>query len=233
MPLAPPPADDDDRFIAALRRRDERAFNRLVLTHQDRVYNLCLRLLGSPEEARDVAQEVFVTVFQKIELFRGDSKLSTWLYRVAANHAKNRIKYLARRHDRSRDCFEDLLSPPSEGRLSASVPRPDQALEGRRAEAFVQRALLLLDPDQREAVVLRDIEGLTYEEVADIVEASLGTVKSRIHRGRARLKDALDAWLEGRDVTSHEPEPPPEVEPDRTDASTPPRTLRLAQGGAL
>ncbi len=232
MPMAPPP-EDDDRFIAALRRRDERAFNRLVLTHQDRVYNLCLRLLGSPEEARDVAQEVFVTVFQKIELFRGDSKLSTWLYRVAANHAKNRIKYLARRHDRSRDRFEDLLSPPSEGRLSASVPRPDQALEGRRAEAFVQRALLLLDADQREAVVLRDIEGLTYEEVANIVEASLGTVKSRIHRGRARLKDALDAWLEGRDVTPREPEPEAEVSVERSNAATPPRTLRLAQGGAL
>ncbi|MEZ4265517.1 MAG: sigma-70 family RNA polymerase sigma factor [Myxococcota bacterium] len=229
--MAPNPLEDDDRFLAALRRRDERAFNRLVLTHQDRVYNLCLRLLGSPEEARDVAQEVFVTVFQKIELFRGDSKLSTWLYRVAVNHAKNRIKYLARRFDRSRDSFEDMLSPPSEGRLSASVPRPDQALEGRRAEAFVQRALLLLDPDQREAVVLRDIEGLSYEEVAEIVDASLGTVKSRIHRGRARLKDALDAWIEGRDVTAREPEP--DAPADRDDAPAPPRTLRFAEGGAL
>jgi RNA polymerase sigma-70 factor (ECF subfamily) len=217
--------DDDERFIAALRRRDERAFSRLVLAHQDRVYTLCLRLLGSPEEARDVAQEVFVTVFQKIELFRGDSRLSTWLYRVAANHAKNRIKYLSRRHDRARDSFDDLLSQPSDGRLSASVPRPDQVLEGRRAEAFVQRALMLLDADQREAVVLRDIEGLSYEEVAEIVQATLGTVKSRIHRGRARLKDALDAWMEGRDVT----EPPPEVE-----RPEPPTILprMLAQEGA-
>ncbi|MCB9785339.1 MAG: sigma-70 family RNA polymerase sigma factor [Deltaproteobacteria bacterium] len=228
MAQRPDTPEDEERFVAALRRRDERAFNRFVLTHQDRVYNLCLRLLGSPEEARDVAQEVFVTVFQKIDRYRGDARLSTWLYRVASNHAKNRIKYLARRHDRAKDSFDDLLSPPSEGRLSAAIARPDQALEGRRAEAFIQRALLLLDPDQREAVVLRDIEGLSYEEVSDIVCASLGTVKSRIHRGRARLKEALDAWVEGRDVTvdSREAEPP--------EAPAPPHLLpRLLEEGAL
>ena len=199
--------EEDRRFVAALRRRDERAFNRLVLTYQDRVFQVIYRLLGSREEARDVAQEVFVTVFQRIESYRGDGKLSTWIYRVAANHAKNRIKYLARRHDRKRDCFEDMLVQPSCGRISADMPRPDQDLDGRRLEAFVQRALGLLDPDQREVVVLRDIEGLSYEEIAEIVEAGLGTVKSRLHRGRARLKEALDLWMAGEDPTAHHARP--------------------------
>ncbi len=198
-------SEEDRRFVAALRRRDERAFNRLVLTYQDRVFQVIYRLLGSREEARDVAQEVFVTVFQRIESYRGDGKLSTWLYRVAANHAKNRIKYLARRHDRKRDSFEDMLVQPSCGRLSADLPRPDQDLDGRRLEAFVQRALCTLDPDQREVVVLRDIQGLTYEEISEVVDAGLGTVKSRLHRGRARLKEALEAWMAGEDPTAQRP----------------------------
>ena len=186
---------DDARFIAALRRRDERAFDRLVRTYQDRVFDLVLRLVGSPEEARDVAQEVFVSVFLKIDQFRGDARLSTWIYRVATNHAKNRIKYLARRRDRDQTSLEELSVPPSSGRLSAHVPRPDEALDGRRLEAFVSRALALLDVDQRAVVVLRDMQGLTYEEIAEVTGETLGTVKSRLHRGRTRLRERLDAWM--------------------------------------
>ncbi|MGM0575023.1 MAG: sigma-70 family RNA polymerase sigma factor [Myxococcota bacterium] len=195
-------ARDRARFVRALERRDERAFNRLVLDHQDRVFNLCYRLLGSREEARDVAQEVFVTLFEKIHLFRGDASLSTWIYRVASNHAKNRIKYLARRHERARQSWDEMAVRPSDGRLSASVPRPDQELEGRRLERFLQRALATLDADQREAVVLRDIEGLSYEDIAEVVDVGLGTVKSRIHRGRKLLKEALDRFQGGEDPTA-------------------------------
>lgn len=196
--------DDEARFIAALRRRDERAFNALVLRYQDRVYNLILRLLGSPEEARDVAQEVFVTVFEKIDLFRGESQLGTWIYRVASNHAKNRIKYLSRRMDRQRDSFEDMPVPPSSGRLSASFPSPEQAVEGQRLSAFLERALAALDDEQRTVVVLRDVDGQTYDAIATITGLNLGTVKSRLHRGRLRLKESLDAWMEGRDVHKRE-----------------------------
>jgi len=193
---------EEARFVAALRRRDERAFNRLVLRYQDRVYSLCLRFLASEEEARDVAQEVFVTVFQKIHLFRGDSKLSTWIFRVATNHAKNRIKYLSRRHDRDHDGFDDMPVQPSSGRLSSNVPQPDQQVEGKLLEDFLQRALADLDADQRAVVILRDIQGLTYEDIVDVTGLNLGTVKSRLHRGRLRLKEALDAWYAGRDVTT-------------------------------
>jgi len=197
--------DEEARFIAALRRRDERAFSALVLRYQDRVFNLVLRLLGSPEEARDVAQEVFVTVFEKIELFRGDSKLGTWIYRVATNHAKNRIKYLSRRKDRQQDSFDELPVPPTDGRLSASFPRPDEAVEGKRLLDVIDRALAALDEDQREVVVLRDIDGQSYEAIASITGQNVGTVKSRLHRGRLRLKDVLDHWMQGRDVLGEGP----------------------------
>ncbi len=194
--------DDDPRFLAALRRREERAFNRLVLTYQDRVYNLSYRLLGSEEEARDVAQEVFVTIFQKIELFRGESKLSTWIFRVAANHAKNRIKYLSRRQDRKQDNFEDMVVEVSSGRLNAPMPRPDQVYDQMRLEEYLERAMQALDEDQRALIVLRDMENMTYEEIAEVTGLNLGTIKSRLHRGRLRLKEALDDWMAGREPAS-------------------------------
>ena len=190
---------EEARFIAALRRRDERAFSRLVLRYQDRVFNLCYRLLGSEEEARDVAQEVFVSIFQKIDRFRGDAKLSTWIYRVATNHAKNRLKYLARRHDRDSTSFDDLAVTPSSGRLSAQVPRPDDAVDELRLEIFIEQQLQALDEDQRTMVVLRDIEGLTYDEIAHVTELAMGTIKSRLHRGRVQLKAALKEWMAGKD----------------------------------
>lgn len=192
--------NEEARYIAALRRRDERAFNALVVRYQDRVYNLCLRLLGNPEEARDIAQEVFVTVFEKIDKFRGDSKLGTWIYRVATNHAKNRIKYLSRRKDRQQDSFEEMPVQPTSGRLSASFPRPDEAVEGQRLGDLIGRALEALDPDQREVVVLRDIDGQSYDAIATITGQNVGTVKSRLHRGRLRLKHVLEHWMQGRDI---------------------------------
>jgi len=193
--------DGEIRFIAALRRRDERAFAVLVGRYQDRVFNLCVRLLGSREEARDVAQEVFVTVFEKIDRFRGESQLGTWIYRIAANHAKNRIKYLARRRDHKQDSFEEMNVPPSSGRLSADVPRPDQDLDRSELSAFLTRALGTLDEEQRSVVVLRDVEGHPYEAIAEITGLSLGTVKSRLHRGRLKLKEAFDMWRAGHDPT--------------------------------
>ncbi|MFT7581519.1 MAG: RNA polymerase sigma-70 factor (ECF subfamily) [Myxococcota bacterium] len=192
--------DKEARFIAALRRRDEKAFSVLVLRFQDRVHNLVFRLLGSHEEARDVSQEVFVTVFEKIDHFRGESKLSTWIYRVASNHAKNRIKYLSRRKDRQQDSFDDMLTPPSSGRFSAAIGRPDEDAERSQLSAFIQASLRGLDDEQRLVVVLRDIEGQSYEAIADITGLNLGTVKSRLHRGRVRLKDALDDYRTGRAV---------------------------------
>lgn len=190
-PPSGPSDADEARFLAALRTRDERAFNTLVMRFQDRVFNLVYRLLGSPEDARDVAQEVFVSVFEKIETYRGESSLGTWIFRIATNHAKNRIKYLARRHDRKQDSLDDLLAQPSESRFSAKVPRPDEAASQGEISQLVDRALGQLDEEQRIVVVLRDIEGQSYEDIVTITGLNLGTVKSRIHRARQRLKELL------------------------------------------
>lgn len=198
-------SDDEARFIAALRRRDERAFNALLLRFQDRVYNLIRRLLQSPEEARDVTQEVFVSVFEKIESYRGDASISTWLYRIATNHAKNRIKYLSRRKDKQSDSLEAMLVPPTESRLSASIPRPDVAVARERIARLVDRALGQLDEEQRIVVVLRDVEGQSYEDIAEITGLNLGTVKSRLHRARLKLKELLGPHLDRQDFGGEEP----------------------------
>lgn len=192
------------RFIAALKARDERAFNALVARFQDRVYNLIRRLLGNPEEARDVTQEVFVSVFEKVDSYRGDSSIATWIYRIATNHAKNRIKYLSRRKDRQRESLEAMLVPPTASRLSASVPRPDQAYTREMVSRLVDRALGELDEEQRIVLVLRDVEGQSYEDIAEITGLQLGTVKSRLHRGRQRLKEALAPFIDPQDFGEDE-----------------------------
>ena len=181
-------------LLRRLRDRDERAFRELVSAHRDRVYNITFRMLGNRAEAEDVAQEVFITVFKTIESFREESKFSTWLYRVAVNHCKNRIKYLARRHDRDRDELDETNanSSSSDAQISAPIPSaPDRALEGAQMEKILQEAIAALEEDQRLVVVLRDVEDLSIEEICEITGLPDGTVKSRLHRARLVLRKKL------------------------------------------
>jgi RNA polymerase sigma-70 factor (ECF subfamily) len=183
--------DLDHSLLRRLRDRDERAFRELIEGHRDRVYNICYRMLGHKHEAEDVAQEVFITVFKTIEAFRGDSKFSTWLYRVAVNHCKNRIKYLARRHDRDRDELDETSNGPN-GAIGGPMPAaPDRALEGVQMEALLRDAINSLDEEQRIVVVLRDVEDLSIEEICEITELPDGTAKSRLHRARLVLRKKL------------------------------------------
>jgi RNA polymerase sigma-70 factor, ECF subfamily len=183
------------RLIRRLRERDEKAFREMVDTYGDRIYNLTYRMLGNRAEAEDLAQEVFITVFKSIDQFRGDSKFSTWLYRVTANHCKNRIKYLARRHERGKAEFDDRIEHDegSDGPMvmPRSSPRPDQQLEGAEMELVLQAAIGELDDEQRILVVLRDVEDLSYDEICAITELPEGTVKSRLHRARMALRKKL------------------------------------------
>ena len=194
-------AVDEQRLIMRLKKRDEAAFKQLVSLHKGRVYNLCFRMLSNTAEAEDIAQDAFVRAFLAIESFRGDSQLSTWLYRIAMNLCKNRIKYHARRHKNAHASLDDLYggqhqpAPHSSGRtpLGEPAPRPDQAFEGVRAETRVHRALAAVDSEFRELLVLRDINGLTYDEIRQVTGLPEGTVKSRLHRARGALKRAYDA----------------------------------------
>jgi RNA polymerase sigma-70 factor (ECF subfamily) len=180
-------------LLRRLRNRDERAFRELIEAHRDRVYNICYRMLGNRHESEDVAQEVFITVFKQIDTFREEAKFSTWLYRVAVNHCKNRIKYLARRYDKARDELDDESANGANGTpIGAPIPRaPDRALEGAQMEKLMQDAIASLEDDQRIVVVLRDVEDLSIEEICEITGLADGTVKSRLHRARLVLRKKL------------------------------------------
>src|SRR5688500_16298619 len=185
------------QLLRRLRERDERAFKELVETHRDIVFNLTFRMLGNRAEAEDVAQEVFITVFKTIESFREESKFSTWLYRVAVNHCKNRIKYLARRHDRDRDELDET-SQQTNGALNSGprTPQPDRALEGVQMEELPQKSIEGLDDDHRIGVVLRDVEDLSIEEICDITGLPDCTGKSRLHRARLALRKKLQRHVD-------------------------------------
>ena len=182
----------EEKLVARLKRRDEAAFGELVRLYEGRVFRLVLRMIGDRAEAEDLAQEVFVTVFKSIDSFRGDSKLSTWLYRVAANHCKNRMKYLGRRGRGRKKEFDEVgdrdAIESATMSTSAQMPRPDALVEGHQLEHLVRVAMFELPEDQRELVVLRDVESLTYEEIQRITGLAEGTVKSRLHRARQALQ---------------------------------------------
>ena len=186
---------DEAELIRRLQQRDERAFVLCVRTYQDKVYGLIYRMLGNHAEAQDVAQEVFVTVFKSIDSFRGESKLSTWLYRIAANHCKNRIKYLRRRAHKATtelDAHAEraLQSSPS-STLGEGQAGPAEVLEGAQLEQIVQRAINKLDEEPRLLLVLRDVEEMSYEEIMQVTGLPEGTVKSRLHRARQALKEEI------------------------------------------
>jgi RNA polymerase sigma-70 factor, ECF subfamily len=185
----------EQRFIERLVARDERAFNELVQAYEQRVFRLLLRMLGRRDEAEDMAQEVFVQVFKAIGTFRGDSRLGTWVYRIAINLCKNRMKYLSRRHSGEQDELEPAAErlPLTEGKgvTLGETSRPDQLVEGFQLERVVQACIAELEPDFREVLVLRDVEDLTYEELCEVTGLPEGTVKSRLHRARSMLKAAV------------------------------------------
>ena len=200
-PWSRPPLNllEENQLVARLRKRDDRAFSEMVLRHQGVIYNLCLRLSRSPAEAEDLAQDTFVRCFLSIGEFRGASRLSTWLYRIAINLSRNRAKYLERRRDDAADRFEDVPEATLRDNAAAGHsmgepgPLPDEAMAGLETERRVQRSLARLEPDAREVLVLRDIEGLSYAEIVDITGLAEGTVKSRLHRARVALKAAFEA----------------------------------------
>lgn len=193
------PDELEQRLIERLIAHDERAFNELVKLYERRVLALVLRMLGNRAEAEDLAQEVFVQVFKAIGTFRGESKLSTWIYRIAINLCKNRTKYLRVRHTDEQDGLDGIAErlPLGEARGAnvGQVERPDEAMAGKQIEQIVQRAILQIEPDFRECLVLRDVEELSYEEIEQITGLAAGTVKSRIFRARAMLRGIVEKEL--------------------------------------
>lgn len=187
----------ENAFLERLRARDMAAFDMLVEERSGEVYSLLYRLTEDAEEALDLTQETFLRAFKHIDSFRGDADLKTWLYRIAINQARNRWRWWKRRKKDSTvsiDYTENPNDEPLSARLSSNNTRdPEQELLARERERALLKALKGLKHDFREAVVLRDIEGFSYEEIAEMLEISVGTVKSRIARGRLELRKKLSS----------------------------------------
>ena len=183
-----PPSDDEliRRFLAG----DTGAFAGLVERHRGRVYNVCLRLLGDADDAADAAQDTFVSVLTKLDRFRGDAAFTTWLHRIAVNAcydvARKRRRQPMLRLAGETDAGIEEAGPP--------VPDPAEELAGTRD---VLAALRAIPEEFRTAVVLADLQDLPYEEIAKVLDVPIGTVKSRVHRGRVALARAMG--LEGRE----------------------------------
>ncbi|MDX6695448.1 MAG: polymerase sigma-70 factor, subfamily [Blastocatellia bacterium] len=191
-------AATDNQFIDRLRAGEAAAFEHLVNERSGEVYALLYRLTEDTEEARDLTQETFLRAFQNIGRFRGDANLKTWLYRIAINQARNRWRWWRRRRRDvtvSLDAQDGQQEQTLGSRLRAAGNNPEQETLARERETSLRLALRSLSRSYREAVILRDVEGLSYEEIAVALEISIGTVKSRLSRGRLELRRALESSL--------------------------------------
>lgn len=183
---------EEDALVTALSQGSEDAYEILIQRYQQPVYSLVCRLLNDPADAPDIVQEVFLKVFRNIGAFRGNSSLKTWIYRIAVNEAYNHRRWFCR-HQR-----QEVALVADEGTESMMDPgrSPFEQAADLETRALVEQALEKLNPKFRAAVVLRDIEDLNYEDIATVLDVSLGTVKSRIMRGREALRKILEERLE-------------------------------------
>ena len=189
-----PTEDADLQYIILYRKGDIEAFGILVERHQKKMLNIAYRMLGDYDEACDVVQDAFLAAYKSLNKFKAEAKFSTWLYRIVVNYTKNRLKQrknLARHESSSLDESTDGQSDSTACLSVASAGNPAELLEQSEREAHVQRCITALDVEYREVLVMRDIQGFSYEEIRDVLRIPDGTVKSRLSRARNALKDCL------------------------------------------
>jgi RNA polymerase sigma-70 factor (ECF subfamily) len=185
---------DDAFLIKEFREGNTSAFEALVIKHKDKVFNLCYKFIGEFTEANDCAQETFIIVYKSLKKFRSNSMFSTWLYRIAINTCKNKLKS---KEFKIKKKMVGLNHQVSQGRgnpeelIQNDAGSPDKELERKERTALIEKAINSLPIEQKTVVVLRDIEGLTYEEIAQVAGLNLGTVKSKLARARQALRDKL------------------------------------------
>lgn len=180
-------------LVEECRRGDPNAFSRLVALHEGLVYNLAARLLGDPEEAKDVAQDVFLQVYRMLPRFEGRSSLKTWIYRIVVNQSRNRQRWWRRRRKDKALPLEDVTIADSAQLRAPRHEGPDEQLARLEQGRRVQAALLTLSLDHRAVLLLREVEELSGSEVAEALGVAEGTVKSRLARAREALREALSA----------------------------------------
>jgi RNA polymerase sigma-70 factor (ECF subfamily) len=191
-------SEEDARILRGLRAGFEESYEELIARFEQPIYGMVFRLLGNQPDACDVVQEVFLKVFRSVHAFREQSSLRTWIYRIAVNEAHNHRRWFVR-HCRLEVSLENE-DPDQPGTLQCAADPGrspfEQAMDS-ETRVLVERALTRINPVFRTAVVLRDIQNLSYEEIAEILQVSLGTVKSRILRGRDALRRELTERSEG------------------------------------
>ncbi|HEY1406211.1 MAG TPA: sigma-70 family RNA polymerase sigma factor [Spirochaetota bacterium] len=185
-------ADTDDELTARIIKGDADAFSEIVGRYKDRVYGMAFRVLGDPDEADECAQDIFVRIYNTLPSFRAESALSTWIYRVAYNLSLDYARKRKRKKKREAFSADDGDCDPS-----FSDPRSNPESIALRNEELrqIQSALLKIDDDQRELIILCDIEGKDYDEIRAITGLAMGTIKSRISRGRVKLRELLRGMI--------------------------------------
>ena len=190
--------DADQLLVDRVKSGDQQAFNLLVRKYERKVYRLISRLVRDPAEVEDVAQEAFIKAYRALPQFRGDSAFYTWLYRIAVNTAKNHLVAQGRRPIPLSDTLSEDEDGESFGRedVVSDNQTPDAELLSRQIAETVNRAIEALPQDLRTAVTLREIEGLSYEEIAEAMNCPIGTVRSRIFRAREAIAQQLRPLLD-------------------------------------
>ncbi len=208
-PVTPSDSRDPDHdLVLAVRRGDGAAFDALVRKHEARIHRLAWRILGDAEDALDAAQETFVKAWRAIAGFQGGSRFSTWLMRIAINQCRNELRRRRTVKHAQPLSIDAPLSADGDtlgDRLEASSPSPWEAARGREVAQSLSDALKAVEPEAREVLLLSDGEALSYEEIAEILDVPVGTVRSRLHRARADLKRLLGVMGDGLAERPHPP----------------------------
>jgi RNA polymerase sigma-70 factor (ECF subfamily) len=189
---------DETMFVLRLKANEDAAYDELVRTYSTSIFHVAYRMLGESAEASDVVQDIFLKVFRNINGFKGEAALKTWIFRIAFSEILNRLRWWKRRHRSVTVSLDDEPNGNGTGighSVASSGPTPEQVLQSKEQEAAIQQALGRLSREHRSIIVLRDIEGFSYSEIADVLGVSIGTVKSRLARARADLKKSLMRYL--------------------------------------
>ena len=186
----------DQQLVERVQKGDKRAFDVLVLKYQHRIYSLVTRFIRDPDEVRDVVQEAFIKAYRALPGFRGESAFFTWLYRIAINTAKNYLVSRARRPPGADVDIEDAEYLESAGALR-DLAGPENQLMTEQLRAVIDKAIRALPEDLRTALTLREFEGLSYEEIAEVMRCPVGTVRSRIFRAREAVDHEILPLIEG------------------------------------
>lgn len=173
---------DDAHLIELFKRDPKAAFKRIVAEYQDRIFNLCMFMLREKEDAQEAAQDVFVKAYRNFGDFTPRASLFTWLYRIAVNSCIDYRRKSQRMHSQGEASIDEIAS---------CDPSPETICESKEVASLIREALATLTPGIRAAILLREVEGLSYEEIAEVLQISIGTVKSRISRAREELRKSL------------------------------------------